>query len=143
MLFTSRTTLIGAIALGAVVSLGVPAAAAPRLPAWVQIEPEERGDVLISIAGPTDVERGEKAILGVTVRETDSGAPLGGSLVVLLRRAAGEAGWAEAGRAVTDAAGRAILTAAVKPPSTDFKARVPGTDDHRKGRSARVTVVVN
>ncbi|MBA3744053.1 MAG: hypothetical protein H0X00_14255, partial [Sporichthya sp.] len=51
-------------------------------------------------------------------------------------------GWAEAGRAVTDAAGRAILSAAVKPPTTDFKARVPGTDDHRKARSARVTVVV-
>ncbi len=139
----SRTTLIGALALGAVATLGVPAAAAPTLPARVQAAPEERTDVLVSITAPAEVERGEKAVLGITVREFESGAPMAGSLVVLLRRAAGEGGWAEAGRTVTDAAGRAILSAAVKPPSTDFKARVPGGDEHRKARSATVTVTVS
>ena len=143
MLFTSRTTLIGVLALGAVATLGVPAAAAPTVPAWVLAGPEERTDLAVSIAAPTDVERGDKADLGITVREFESGAPVAGSLVVLLRRAAGEGGWAEAARSVTDASGRAVLSATVKPPSTDFKARVPGTDDHRKGRSARVTVTVN
>lgn len=142
MLLTSRPTLIGPLVLSAVATLGVPAAAAPTIPARVQIEPAERTEVLVSITAPTQVERGDKANLGVTVRELDSGAPIGGSLVVLLRRAAGEAGWAEAARTVTDSAGRAILSAAVKPPSTDFKARVPGSDDHRKARSARVTVTV-
>lgn len=123
-------------------TLGVPAAATPTVPSRAQIDPGDRTKVLVSITAPTEVERGETAALGVTVRELKSGAPIAGSLVVLLRRAAGEGGWAEAGRSVTDDAGRAILTAAVKPPATDFKARVPGDDDRRKGRSARVTVAV-
>jgi hypothetical protein len=102
----------------------------------------ERSEVLVSISAPEQVDPGEAATLGVTVRDFDLGTPVAGALVVLLRRAAGEGGWAEADRTVTDDAGRAILHAGVKPPSTDFKARVPGSDDYRKGRSARVTVTV-
>jgi hypothetical protein len=126
-----------------VAALGVPAAAAPTAPAWVQADAEERSEVLVSITAPTQVERGEWAAFGVTVRELGTSAPVGGTLVVLLRRAAGEGGWAEAARTITDAQGRAVLTAEVKPPATDFRARVPGGDDHRRGKSARVTVTVD
>lgn len=135
-------------------TLGVPAAAAPTVQDWVSVaaatavsqpasEPDERSPVLVSITAPREVDRGETAALGVTVREVDSGAPVAGSLVILLRRASGESGWAEVDRTVTDTAGRAVLHAAVKPPTTDFRARVPGTDDHRRGRSAEVTVNVS
>ena len=137
MAFTSRTTLIGALALGATAALGVPAAAAPTAAALSQRTP-----VLVSITAPAEVERGQQATFGVTVRDMNTTAAVGGTLVVLLRRAVGEGDWAEADRALTDPAGRVILTAAVKPPSTDFKARVPATETHRRGASARVTVVV-
>jgi hypothetical protein len=152
VLFTSRAALAGAVVLGSVLTLGVPAAAAPTIHDWVSVaaattvaqpDPDERSAVLVSIAAPREVDRGETAALGVTVREVDSGAPVAGSLVILLRRASGESGWAEADRTVTDTAGRAVLHAAVKPPTTDFRARVPGTADHRKGRSAQVTVGVS
>ena len=145
MLFTSRAALTGAVLLGSVLALGVPAAAAPTVSGTVRsaTAPDERTGVLVSITAPQDVPRGEDATLGVTVRDETDGAPVAGSLVVLLRRAAGEGGWAEADRTTTDAAGHAVLRAFVKPPSTDFKARVPGDDDHRRGRSARVTVVSN
>jgi acyl-coenzyme A synthetase/AMP-(fatty) acid ligase len=136
--FTSRTTLIGALALGATAVLGVPAAAVPAVATLAQKTP-----VLVSITAPAEVERGQQATFGVTVRDMNSSVPVGGTLVVLLRRADGEGDWAEADRALTDPAGRVILTAAVKPPSTDFKARVPATDTHRRGASARVTVIVN
>lgn len=139
MLFTSRATLIGGIALGAVTALGVPAAAAPTVTA---AGPDERNQLLVSITAPEQVDQGERATMGVTVRDFASGAPVAGTVVVLLRRAAGEGGWAEADRTTTDDVGRAILKAVVLPPSTDFKARVPGTEDFRKGRSARVTVTV-
>lgn len=148
MLFTSRAALTGAVLLGSVLTLGVPAAAAPTVsPAVVKASapapsPDDRTDVLVSITAPQDVRRGDDATLGVTVRDEADGAPVAGSLVILLRRATGEGGWAEADRTVTDDAGHAVLHAFVKPPSTDFKARVPGTEDHRKGRSARVTVAV-
>jgi DMSO/TMAO reductase YedYZ molybdopterin-dependent catalytic subunit len=143
VLFTSRTALAGALVLGSVLALGVPAAAAPALShatAASAPEPDGRADVLVSITAPQQVERGEAATLGVTVRDFAVGTPVAGTLVVLLRRATGEGGWAEADRTVTDPDGRAILHAVVLPPATDFKARVPATDDHRKGRSARVTV---
>lgn len=134
MAFTSRTTLIGALALSATATLGVPAAAAPTV--------AQKTPVLVSITAPAEVERGQQATFGVTVRDMASSTPVGGTLVVLLRRAAGEGDWAEADRALTDPAGRVVLTAAVKPPSTDFKARVPATETHRRGASARVTVAV-
>lgn len=137
MLFTSRTTLIGVLALGATAALGVPATAAPTVATVAQ-----KSLVLVSITAPAEVERGQEASFGVMVRDMDTSAPVGGTLVVLLRRAAGEGDWAEADRALTDPAGRVMLSAAVKPPSTDFKARVPGTETHRRGTSARVTVVV-
>jgi hypothetical protein len=142
VLFTSRAALAGAVVLGSLLTLGVPAAAAPtvRQPGP---DPAVRNDVLVSISAPEHVDRGDSATLGVTVRDFDSGTPVTGTLVVLVRRAAGEGGWAEADRTVTDNAGRAILHAGVKPPSTDFKARVPGSDGYRKGRSARVTVTVS
>jgi hypothetical protein len=146
--------LAGAVVLGSLLTLGVPAAAAPTVGAWVSVaaattvsqpasQLDEKSAVLVSITAPREVDPGETAALGVTVREVDSGAPVAGSLVILLRRASGETGWAEADRTVTDTAGRAVLHAAVKPPATDFRARVPGTDDHRKGRSAPVTVGVS
>lgn len=138
MAFTSRTTLIGALALSATAVLGVPAAAAPTAATVTQKTP-----VLVSITAPAEVERNQEATFGVTVLDMDTSTPVGGALVVLLRRAAGEGDWAEADRALTDPAGRVILTAAVKPPSTDFKARVPATETHRRGASARVTVEVN
>jgi len=133
--------MAGALLLGSVLTLGVPAAAAPTIPAPAP-DPDVRNDVLVSITAPQEVGRGELATLGVTVRDFTDATPLAGTLVILLRRAAGESGWAEADRTVTDAAGHAILQAGVRPPATDFKARVPGTDDHHKGRSARVTVAV-
>lgn len=137
MLLTSRTAVAGALALGAVVALGVPAAAAPTV-----VDANDRTKILVSISAPESVPNGEDATFGVTVRDQDTRAPVAGNLVVLLRRAAGEGGWAEVERTVTDERGRAILTAAVKPPATDFKARVPRTDERRSGRSARVTVTV-
>jgi hypothetical protein len=133
----SRTTLIGALALSATLSLGVPAAAAPTVTAAT-----ERTPVLVSIAAPAEVERGERAAVGVTVRDFERTEAIRGTLVVLLRRAAGEGDWAEVDRGFTDAEGRVALSAAVKPPSTDLKARVPATDTHRRGRSAVVTVTV-
>ena len=138
MLFTSRTAVAGALTLGAVVALGVPAAATPTAR-----DADARSRILVSITAPESVPRGENAVLGVTVRDKTTGTPVAGSLIVLLRRAAVEGGWAEADRTVTDERGRAILTAAVKPPATDFKARVPRTEDRRWGRSARVTVTVD
>jgi hypothetical protein len=141
VLFTSRAALAGAVVLGSVLTLGVPAAAAPTVSSPAPA-PDERPQVLVSISAPQEVDRGATAALGVTVRDLATTAPVAGTLVILLRRAAGEGGWAEADRARTDDAGRALLHAAVKPPATDFKARVPGTEDHRGGRSARVTVTV-
>ncbi len=137
MLLTSRTAVAGALVLGAMTALGVPAAAAPTATAA-----QDRAKILVSITAPESVPQGQEATLGVTVRDPGSRTPVAGALVVLMRRAAGEGGWAEADRTVTDQAGRAILTAAVKPPATDFKARVPRSDDYRGGRSARVTVTV-
>ncbi len=134
----SRTTLIGALALSATVVLGVPAAATPTVTATAQRTP-----VLVSIAAPAEVERNTRAAIGVTVRDFQSQDVIPGTLVILLRRAAGEGDWAEADRGVTDARGQVALSAVVKPPSTDFKARVPATDTHRRGRSAEVTVVAN
>jgi hypothetical protein len=133
----SRTALIGALALGATAAVGIPAAAAPTVSAAVQRTP-----VLVSISAPAEVERGERGTIGVTVQDFNTNGPVPGTLVVLLRRAAGEGDWAEAGRAFTDPGGRVSFTAAVKPPSTDFKARVPATDTHRRGESARLTVTV-
>lgn len=133
----SRTTLIGALALGVTAALAVPAAAAPTATAAAQRTP-----VLVSIAAPAEVERGQRAAIGVTVRDFDRADAISGALVVLLRRAAGEGDWAEVDRGFTDAEGRVALSAAVKPPTTDFKARVPATDTHRRGRSAVVTVTV-
>ncbi len=138
MLFTSRPAIAGALALGAVAALAVPVAAAPTVR-----EPDDRTRILVSISAPATVERGEDALLGVTVKDVDSGEPMAGTLVVVLRRAAGEGGWAEAERTVTDDRGRAVVAAAVKPPSTDFKAKVPRSDTHRWGRSAKVTVTVD
>lgn len=138
MAFTSRTTLIGALALGATAVLGVPAAAVPTVATVTQKTP-----VLVSITAPAEVERNQQATFGVTVRDMNSSTPVGGTLVVLLRRAAGEGDWAEADRALTDPGGKVILNADVKPPSTDFKARVPATETHRRGASARVTVEVS
>jgi hypothetical protein len=146
VLFTSRAATAGAVILGSVLTLGVPAAAAPTLShstASSAPDPDDRNDVLVSITAPQHVDRGAQATLGVTVRDFESSAALPRTLVVLMRRAAGEGGWAEADRTVTDGAGHAILHATVLPPSTDFKARVPGTDDHRKGRSARITVAAD
>ena len=133
----SRTALIGALALGATAAVGLPAAAAPTVSVAAQRTP-----VLVSISAPAEVERGERATIGVTVHDFNTSGPVPGTLVVLLRRAAGEGDWAEVARGVTDPGGRVTLTAAVKPPATDFKARVPATDTHRRGQSARVTVTV-
>lgn len=137
MAFISRTTLIGALALGATAALAVPAAAVPTAGTVTQKTP-----VLVSITAPAEVGRGQQATFGVTVRDMNSSVPVAGTLVVLLRRAAGEGDWAEADRARTDPSGRVTLTAAVRPPSTDFKARVPATETHLRGASARVTVEV-
>ena len=131
----SRTTLIGALTLGVTAAFGVPAAAAPTVTA-------ARTPVLVSITAPEKVQRGGQALIGVAVRDMASSVPVGGTLVVLLRRAAGEGGWAEAARGFTDPAGQLALSAAVKPPATDFKARIPATETHRRGASARVTVTV-
>jgi hypothetical protein len=143
MLFTSRAAVAAALSVVAVAVLGVPAAGAPTVSQVGSAAPDARTEVLVSITAPQQVDVGEPATLGVTVRDIASGVPVAGTLVVLLRRAAGEGDWAEADRTLTDTAGRAILTAAVRPPATDFKARAPGTNEHRTGRSARVTVAVS
>jgi hypothetical protein len=160
VLFTSRAParalLSGVVALAAVATLSAPALAAPAVhagivPATVSsasggtpaAAPDDRNRVLVSISAPQTAHAGEAAKFGVTVKDFDDGTPLAGAVVVLLRRAAGEGGWAEADRTQTDANGHAVLSAAVRPPATDFRARVPGSDDHRHGLSARITVTTD
>ncbi len=129
--------MAGAVVFGAVLALGVPEAVA------VPVGAERRSTALVSISAPIEVERGDEAVIGTTVRDLDTHAALGGARVVLQRRSGGEGGWAEADRAVTDARGQAVLSATVRPPATEFRVRMPRTDDHRAARSAPVTVSVS
>lgn len=126
-----------AVAFAGVAALGVPAASA------APAQSERRDEALVSISAPTDLDRGDKAAIGVTVRDLETGDAIEGVRIVLQRRSFGESGWAEADRTVTDAAGRAILQGAVRPPATEFRARMPRTDDYRSARSAPVIVTAN
>lgn len=124
-----------AVALGALVALALPAdAVAART---------ERTPVTVSLSAPVEVQRDTEALFGTTVRDLVTGDALAGVRIVLQRRAAGEGGWAEVDRTLTDAEGRAVLRGAVRPPATEFRARMPRTDDYASGRSAPVTVAVS
>lgn len=126
--------LVGAVVVGSVLALGVPNAGAAPEP------DDDRSEALVSISAPIEVDRGHKALFGVAVRDLSTGAPLEGMRIVLQRRSGGEGGWAEVDRSITDRYGHAVLEAAVRPSTTDFRARMPRTDDYRAARSGHVTV---
>jgi hypothetical protein len=96
-------------------------------------------EVMVSISGPIQVKPREDAALGTAVHLVADGQAIGGVTVVLDRRLSPESAWAEAARATTDAAGRAVFHASVTR-RTDFRAHALPDPPYSAGSSAVITV---
>ena len=96
--------------------------------------------VMVSISGPVDVRSAQPASLGTAVHLAADGEAIDGATVVLERRIANSAPWAEAARAITDSRGRAVFVAPVASPTTQFRARSLPDPHYAAASSAVITV---
>jgi hypothetical protein len=129
----TRSVLVGA-AVGSLLILR-PAA----LPAAGDTVPPPSTPVMVSISAPVQVEPQDTASVGTAVHKVENGDPVSGVTIVLDHRASGTEQWSEAGRALTDAKGRAVFVSSI-PVSTDFRTRALPDQQHAAASSATVTV---